>query len=306
MKFGFAGTAEFGLPSLEKLLAAGHSLVFVITQPDKPVGRKQTLSPSPVKSWAEKRGIPILQPIKISDAKTAITDANIDLLVVAAYGQIIPTEVLGIPKYGSVNIHGSVLPKYRGASPIQAALSNGESEIGITIIKMDEKMDHGPVIATASIPISNEEQFPEVYKKLSQLAAESCVSSLPRFIAGEIKPEEQNHGQATFTKLLKKTDARIDWTKPAKEIHNLVRALNPEPGTWTTLDGKSVKILQTRILPSSPIELPGKVFKHMDGLAAKSQDYAVLLIKVQPEGKLPMSGKDFANGLKDIERLHFI
>jgi methionyl-tRNA formyltransferase len=306
VKFIFAGTTEFGIPTLEKLIAGGHELIFVITNPDKPVGRKQELSPTPIKKWGQSKNIKVLQPEKILDCKLEILDSKPDLLLVAAYGQIIPKEILEIPNKGSVNIHGSILPKYRGASPIQAALMNGSKSTGITLIRMDEKMDHGPVLAIQTLTIDASDDFVALYKKLAEVSAELAANILPKYIAGQIKPIEQDHEKATFTKLLTKADGKIDWTRRASEIVNQIRALNPEPGTWTTLDGKIIKIMSAKIITESKIELPGKLYRHPEGLAVKTTDQSLLIQKIQPEGKNQMSGKDFLNGLKTLDRLHFV
>ncbi len=306
MKLVFAGTTRFGIPTLEKLMSDGHELTFVITQPDKPVGRKQELSPSPIKAWAQSKNIRVLQPAKISEIENELREAQPDLLLVAAYGQIIPKSILEIPKHGSVNIHGSVLPKYRGASPIQAALINGDEETGITLIVMDEKMDHGPILATKTLTIEPNDNFQTLYRKLAEISAQICSEVLPRFTGGEIKPKEQDHNLATFTKIIKKDDAKIDWTQPAQNILNQIRALNPEPGTWTTLEGKYIKIQQAQILPEMRIELPGKLYRTGIGLAVKAQDQSLLITKIQPEGKNAMSGLDFLNGVKGLGSKFFI
>lgn len=302
MKIIFAGTSEFGLPTLEKL-KKNFELVLVISQPDKPSGRKQELTSPPIKLWAQKNNISIEQPEKIIDLLSAIRSLQPDLLLVAAYGQIIPREVLDLPKFGSINIHGSLLPKYRGASPIQATILNGDKETGITLIKMDEKMDHGPIIAKEIVRLTNEETFTKLYEQLSQVSADLVIRILPDWFEGKIKPAEQIHAQATYCKLLKREDAKIDWTRPSKEIYNKIRALNPEPGTWTTLDGKTLKILSAKILNETKIELPGKIYSHEGNIAIKCIDASVIIEQIQPEGKKPMAGRDFLNGLKGGSRL---
>lgn len=297
MKIIFAGTTEFGIPTLE-MLKKDHELVLIITQPDKPVGRKQIMTPPPIKLWAEKNKIPVVQPAKILDDLPRIKDLAPDLLLVAAYGQIIPKEVLDIPKFGSINIHGSLLPKYRGASPIQAVILNGDNETGITLIRMDEKMDHGQIIAKSVLRLKGNETFTGLYKQLSLAAADLVSNTLPDWFAGKIKTAEQIHAQATYTKLLNHSDGRIDWTTSVKEIDQKIRALNPEPGTWTTLDGKTIKILSAKIINEPKIELPGKIYVHSGELAVKCIDGSMLIGELQPEGKKPMSGKDFLNGLR--------
>lgn len=281
-------------------------MIFIITQPDKPTGRTQVLSPTPVKAWAQKMNIKVLTPTKISEAAEEIINANADLMLVAAYGQIIPKTILDMPKFGSVNIHGSILPKYRGASPVQTAILNGDDTTGITLIKMDEKMDHGPILATARTQIGPSDNFQTVYEKLSKQAADLSFDILPKYISGEIKPVEQDHALATFTTLLTKENGKIDWTKTSREIYNLIRALNPEPGTFTTLGGKTVKILEVKHLNNHMIDIPGKIKKIPGGMEVKTSDSALEIIKIQPEGKKPMSGKDFINGLVQIENKHFV
>jgi len=298
MRIIFAGTSQFGIPTLEKLLSLNYQLATVVTQPDKPVGRKQVLTPSPIKVWALKHNIPVEQPEKIGQLQTQISDLKPDLLLVAAYGQIIPKAILDLPRFGSINIHGSLLPKYRGASPIQSAILNGDKETGITLIKMDEQMDHGPIIAKEVLRLSGSETFPELYEKLSHVSAELVSKALPEWFSGRVKAAEQIHTHATYTKLLKRDDGRLDWSSNAREIDQKIRALNPEPGTYTTLDGKTVKILAAETLNESKIELPGKIYNRSGELAVKCLDGSILIKELQPEGKKPMSGKDFLNGLK--------
>jgi len=301
MRIVFIGTTEFGIPTLDKL--KGHyDLALVVTQPDKPVGRKQVLTPPPVKLWAHKLNIPVLQPTKIIEALDQIKELVPDLIIVAAYGQIIPKEVLEVPKFGSVNIHGSLLPKYRGASPIQTAILNGDTKTGITLIKMDEKMDHGPIYTKKTVDIDADDDYPKLYKKLALHAAELVVETLPKIFEG-LQPAEQIHDHATFTKLLDRKDGKIDWTKSAKEVNQKIKALNPEPGTWTTLDGKIIKILKASLLNESKIELPGKIYSQLGQLAVKTLEGSLLIDQIQPEGKSVMSGKDFLNGLKSGSKL---
>ncbi len=302
MKIAFMGTTEFGIPTLEKLKAQ-HELVLVVTQPDRPTGRNKTLTPPPIKVWAQKNNIPVLQSENVSNLKQNIMEAEPDLMIVAAYGQIIPMDILNIPKFKSINIHGSLLPKYRGASPIQATILNQDPVAGITLIQMDEKMDHGPMLGKASLNLTGTETYSELYKELSELAADLIVKVLPDWFESKLVPVEQNHTAATFTKMINRDDARIDWSRPAKEIDAKVRALNPEPGTWTILDGKTVKIMKASILNDHKIELPGKIYPHQGLPAVKSIDNSLLLEQVQVEGKNPMPGKDFMNGLKSAGRL---
>ena len=315
MKIIFAGTSEFGIPTLEALKKqpaspnggqGGYELVLIITQPGKPAGRNKTLTPPPVKLWALKNNIQVQQPEKIGEIKSQIEALEPDLMLVAAYGQIIPKEILDIPKFKSINIHGSILPQYRGASPIQATILNGDLAAGITLIQMDEKMDHGPILAIRTIQLSGQETFPELYKKLADLSAELVPEILARLGEDGLRPQVQDHSQATFTKLLSREDGKIDWATPAAEIDRQIRALNPEPGTWTKLQDKVVKILEVAIINDHKIDLPGKLYVSSEGLAVKALDNSLLLKRVQPEGKNEMTGKDYLNGLKSLNNKMFI
>lgn len=305
-KIIFAGTSEFGIPTLEKLLTLNYQLLTVITNPDRPAGREKTLTPPPIKIWAEKNNIPVLQPVKILDSKFQILNSNPDLLLVAAYGQIIPEEILNLPRLGSLNIHASLLPKYRGASPIQAAILNNESETGITLIQMDEKMDHGPIIAAEKTNISPEDDYLSLSNKLSSLAAALVCRTLPDWINGKLTAQKQDHAQASFCKLLTRTDARIDWTKNAEQIWRMTKAFSPQPGCWTTLNSKSVKILKASPIPDFSQELPGTFFNRNKQLLIKCGRNALRVDTLQLEGKKPVSGLDFLNTSPNIKQKLFI
>ena len=305
MKIIFAGTADFGIPTLD-WLKNNHQLVLVITPPDKPAGRNKTLTPPPVKAWAQKNDIRVMQPEKIRDLLSVIRDAEPDLLLVAAYGQIIPKEILEIPKFKSINIHGSLLPKYRGASPIQSAILHGETQTGVTLIQMDEKMDHGPILAGKILPLSGRETFPELYQSLAQAAAGLVQETLPKWFDGTLAAREQNHDQASFCKPLNRQDGRINWSAPAVEVDRQIRALNPEPGTWTTLNGRAIKILAAAPIQDHKIELPGKLYLQQGELTVKCLDNGLVIKKIKPEGKNEMTGKDFLNGLKSVNDKIFI
>lgn len=300
MKTIFIGTSKFGIPALDNL-KRDYSLLAVVTMPDKPVGRKKILTPPDVKIWAEKNNVKVFQPIKISEIENELKAFAPDLMVVAAYGQIIPVPILNIPKLGCINIHSSLLPKYRGASPIQTAILNNDKTTGVTIMKMDREMDHGAILSQESIVIEEPDDYTSLHEKLSNLGAELLSKTLPKYINGEIKPVEQNHSEATFVKLITRADAKIDWTKPARQILQQIKALNPEPGTWTTLDKKSVKILKAEEVKTGLIELPGKIYADGKNCLVKCGDYSLKLLQVQPEGKNPISGSDFLNGLKNLE-----
>lgn len=261
----FFGTSEFAVPILQKLIDEKYNITAVVTQPDKPVGRKQILTPSPVKILAEEYGIDVIQPENLSqlpgiqsrNLKSKIK--NLKLIVSASYGQIIPKHILDIPKYGALNVHPSLLPKYRGPSPIQYTILNGDKETGVTIMLMDEKMDHGPILTQEKMSVYCREddiqecrlhrmRYIDLHDKLSQIGAELLIETIPKWLAKEIQPVPQDDANATYTKIITKEDGKIDWTKSAEEIERQIRAFFPRPGCWTILniDGKEkrVKILE--------------------------------------------------------------
>lgn len=303
-KIIFAGTSDFGIPFLDKIRGE-IELLAVITQPDRPVGRKQIITPSPIKQWATKHNIRVMQPHEINDIKSELTLMLPDLMIVAAYGQIIPLEILNIPSHGSINIHGSLLPKYRGASPIQASLLNGDDQTGVTLMKMDEKLDHGGILAKVEVPIEPSDDYASLHTKLAMAAVQLMDKVLP-YIGGSLKSEEQNHVLATFTKTLDRKDARINWTDRAHNIHNMIRALNPEPGTWTRFENKNIKIIKAEMLAENKIELPGKIYWKDNQLAVKCGEGSIIILELIPEGKNSMTGTDFLNGLKHLESKLFI
>ncbi len=278
MKIIFMGTPEFGAIILDKLCQTSLKPILVITAPDKPVGRKQIITPPPVKVLAQKYNIQVAQPEKILNLKSLIFNLKPDLIVVAAYGQILPKEILEIPKYGCLNVHPSLLPKYRGSSPIQYTILNGDKKTGVTIMLMDEKMDHGPIITNCELRIANYKYtLKGLEKKLANLGANLLIETIPKWIQGKIKPKPQNELEATYTKIIKKQDGKIDWQKSAQEIERQIRAFNPWPGTYTIYNKKRLKILKTEILKGR-----------------------LIIKKVQLEGKRPMNFKDFLNGHPDF------
>ena len=302
----FFGTSEFGAIILEKLVQADLSPVLIVTTPDKPVGREQLLTPPPVKLFAEKFRLPIIQPDNLPNiAMAELRRQKIDLFVVASYGKILPKTLLDIPKNGSLNVHPSLLPKYRGSSPVHAALLNGDEETGVSIIVLDEKMDHGAILAQQELRISNDEfliskpTYPELHNKLAEIGAELLVKTIPDWIEGKIKPVPQNEDKATYTHILKKEDGRIDWNKEAVYIERQVRAMYPWPGTYTFLKSKILKILKADIIKNIQGE-PRKAFQTADGkLAVYAGKDAILLEEIQMEGGKPMSSKEFLLGHRD-------
>ncbi|HYC79659.1 MAG TPA: methionyl-tRNA formyltransferase [Candidatus Binatia bacterium] len=301
----FAGTSEFGIPALE-VLKNNYDLQLIITQPDKPVGRKKILTPPPVKQWAIANGIKVIQPEKISLTENEIGEITPDIMVVASYGQIIPKKILDMPNKGSINIHSSLLPKYRGASPIQTAILNDDKETGVTIMQMDEELDHGGIYAQKKVLIDEADNYQSLHDKLAKTGAELLETTLPKILDGALKPQPQQHEIATKVTLVNRKHGKIDWTRPARQILQQIKALNPEPGTWTTLDKKSVKILKAEEARNGRVDLPGKPYIENKDLLVKCGDYSLKLTQVQPEGKNPMSGRDYLNGIKNIETKIFV
>ncbi len=385
MRIVFFGTSSFAVPILEALLK-NYEVAAVVTQPDAPVGRKKILTPPPVKEFLETRlpnppqpplrkggntpllpplegggkrgGIEILQPTKLSPILPRLKELAPDLMVVAAYGKIIPQSIIDLPQFGCLNVHPSLLPKYRGPSPIQYTILNGDTETGVTLMKIDREIDHGPILGRFNLLWRLNLQklrAQELEEKLAQLGAELLINTLPKYLAGEIKPQEQDHAKATFTKLLTKEDGHIDWNKSAEYIERMVRAFDPWPGSWAKFKsapspyplpqgGEGIKIatslpsaeggsasggkgeglgegefqiikifkVRTNLAPSSlpPLPLgervgvrgdPGTVFFTPHGdLTVAANPGALILEQVQPEGKKPMSGKEFLNGHKNI------
>lgn len=284
IKIIFLGSSEFAVPALTALVRAGYRLAAVITPPDKPAGRRQELAVPPVKQAAQRRNLPVWQPKKISDTEARLAALKPDILVVAAYGQIIPPRILTIPRRGCLNIHPSRLPRYRGASPIQAAILNGDKKTAVTLMLMDEQLDHGPIISQQTVDISPQDTGQSLTVKLARQAAHLLIETLPQYLDGKIKPVSQDDAQATHTKPLSRADGRINWRKSAEEIARQVRAFYPWPGTWTEIDGKRMKIIKAKaVSKAGETTLPtGKGFLRLD--------------EVQPAGKRIMSGENFFRG----------
>ena len=302
----FMATPQFSVPILNALIE-NYNLVAVVTQPDKKVGRKQILTASPIKQLALENKVQVLQPKSVTGNAEFIrrlTELKPDLIVVAAYGFILPKELLDIPQYGVINVHASLLPKYRGASPIQAAILNCDKTTGVVIMLMDEKMDHGPILAQQKAEIEEAETFKTLHDKLSILGTHLLIDTLAKWINKEIKPKEQNHDQATYCKLITKEDGKINWHKSASEIERQVRALNPWPSTWTSWNNKNIKSLVVEILnpavgcAESDI---GKTFlTEQKQLAINCKTVSLLLKKLKLEAKKPMTDQEFFNGYPDI------
>lgn len=299
----FFGTPEFSAKTLESLVLNKYQISAVITQPDKITGRKKILSPSPVKMLAENLGIAVLSPLTLKDDSffDQFKNLNPDICIVVAYGKIIPERYLTVPKYGFINIHPSLLPKHRGPSPIQSAILNGDKETGVSIMVVDKEMDHGPIIKIEKLKedISNL-YYPELRDKLSQLGNEMLIEILPKFISGDLKPEEQNHKDSTLCQKIEKEDAKINWHDPTFKIYNQIRALNPEPKTWTKFKDKILNITKAKIHDKVANERPGTVIKKDNQIIVATGDKFIEIETLQLEGKNPISAKNFSNGYKDF------
>jgi len=293
----FMGTPEFALPALA-ILSERYELVGVYTQPDKPAGRGQHLTPPPIKQWAQKHGLPVFQPRTLRDesAQAQLAELKPEVIVVAAYGLLLPKFVLDLPPHGCINVHASLLPKYRGAAPIPAAILHGESRTGITLMRMDEGLDTGPIIAQDSIPIEPDYTTGDVAVWLALLGAQLIAETLPRWIAGEITPQLQDESQATFAPKLHKEEGRLDWSRSAIELDRRVRAFSPWPGTFTTWNGRSLRVLSVQVTGQDAQGTPGMVVKDEKEIGVVTGDGLLRLREVQPEGKRAMSAADFARG----------
>jgi methionyl-tRNA formyltransferase len=301
MKVVYFGTPQFAAHVLEDLLKHGVEVVAVISRTDKPKGRSGDPVPTPVKEVAIKHQLPIYQPEKVSseEFRPTLESFNADLFIVVAYGEILKQHVLDAPKIGCINVHASLLPKYRGAAPIQQAIINGEKESGISIMYMVKKMDAGDVITTAVVPISDEMTFGELETALCQAGCKSLQTALQFFKDGKVPRAAQDESQVTFAPKIELEDCEIDWNKPAQQIHNLVKGVNPYPGAWTRVvvkgQEKRLKIFATRVINSSG--KPGACSFTKGEMTICCGSDALVLKEVQLEGKKRMSGEELFRGI---------
>lgn len=300
-KIVFMGTPDFAVPALEALIEH-HNVVGVVTQPDRPAGRKKEPQPPPVKTIALQHGIPVFQPEKIRKPE-AIEElqqfGDIDAYVVAAFGQILPQTVLDIPRHGSINIHGSLLPRWRGAAPIHAAIREGDDETGITIMLMDAGLDTGPMLSKRTTPIHPDDTAQTVHDRLAVLGAELLIDTLPRYFSGEISPQAQPDEGVTYAPQIKKEEGNINWNDSAEAIERMVRAFTPWPGTFTYWNGRMLKILSGHVESGA---LPvGRVAEWADeGIAIGTGSGVYVPEQVQIAGKKATSTEDFLRGYPDI------
>ncbi|MST80640.1 methionyl-tRNA formyltransferase [Lactobacillus equicursoris] len=295
----FLGTPAFGATVLEGLIKAGYDIKAVVTQPDKKVGRKQKIVYSPVKELALKYALPLYQPVRLSksDDLNALMAIQPDFLITAAFGQFLPTRFLKTAKIAAVNVHGSLLPKYRGGAPIQYAVRNGDAETGVTIMEMVKEMDAGDMYAQAKLPIGPDETSGEVFEKLAPLGRDLLLETLPKIASGEIVKKPQDPSQVVFSPTIEKSEERIPLTLTAQEAKNLIRALNPDPGAYLVVQGKRLKVWAAEVAEDNTSLPAGCLVSNQGRFAISFVDSTVLnLTEVQPVGKKAMKVKDFLNG----------
>lgn len=302
MRLVFMGSGAFAVPSLEALAGAGHDLRALVCQPDREAGRGRVLHAPPTKPVALARGIPVLQPprVKAPEALDALRALAPELLVVVAYGQLLSRALLDLAPRGALNVHGSLLPRYRGAAPIQWALAQGEAETGVTTMLLDEGLDTGPTLLARATPIGARERAPELHDRLAVLGAEVLLETLAGLTAGRLTAQPQDHARATHAPLIRKEDGRLDWSRPALELERRVRAFDPWPGTFALAGGRVLKVLRSAEGAPGEARPPGTVVE----LTAEDDALVVAcgggtrlrLLEVQPESRRPMSARAFAAG----------
>lgn len=307
----FAGTPHFAVPFLTDIIKdTDFHVVGVLTQPDRPAGRKQILTPSPIKQVARKHEITVLQPESLKDNNKILMDLMDlapDLMVVVAYGQIIPPELLSVAKFGNINLHFSLLPKWRGASPVQASILNGDTQTGVTITLMDEMLDHGPILRQEEWPLTGQETNDSLHEDLAPIGVRLLSDTIKKLVAGEINFIKQNHDEATFCKTITKNQAKIDWTKPASQIDREIRAYYSWPISWTTYQGKRIKIFPPIVVElDPPLTLnPGQIKIRDDKMIVGCGSGNLIISKLQMEGKEVVAVTEFLKGYKDMNGKYF-
>lgn len=302
MRIVFMGTPDYAAVTLQKLIDEKYDIAAVFAQPDKPVGRKQILTPPETKVLAEKYGIPVFQPKTLRDgeAYNVLKELNPDAIVVVAYGKILPKEILDLPRLGCINGHASLLPRLRGSAPIQWAIVNGDKQTGVTTQLMDEGIDTGDILETATVDIGDEETAEELFDRLSYISAELMISTLKKAEEGTLNPVKQNEDEATYAPIIKKEMAHIDFTKTADEICNAVRGFYSWPCAFCFINGKRIKVIKT-VKSHLTAKECGVVIKSDDKLVISCKDGSVELVTVQPEGAKVMTAQGMLNGHKIAE-----
>ncbi|MFF2445898.1 methionyl-tRNA formyltransferase [Neobacillus sp. NPDC058068] len=299
-KIVFMGTPDFSVPVLQQIINDGYEVIGVVTQPDRPVGRKKLLTPPPVKVEALKQGIPVYQPEKIRQEEelAKILSLNPDLIVTAAFGQILPKKLLEAPKYGCINVHASLLPELRGGAPIHYAIIQGKKKTGVTIMYMVEKLDAGDILTSVEVPISEEDNVGTLHEKLSAAGSKLLSETLKPLIEGQLTPKPQNNAEATFAANIKREQEKINWTKTGEEIYNHIRGMNPWPVAFTLMDGQVLKIWRAEKETGLMKQEPGMILKiESDGFTVSTgNETAIKIIELQPSGKTKMMSEQFLRG----------
>jgi methionyl-tRNA formyltransferase len=310
MQVVFMGTPSFALPSLEKLLAHGHQILGVVTQPDRPRGRGKKIQPPPVKEFALSHGLAVYQPLHVKEPGflDVLTRLQPEVIIIVAFGQIIPPQIISLPPYGCINLHASLLPKYRGVAPIHRAIINGETKTGVTTMFINEKLDEGDILLQEIIPIREEDNAGTLHDRLAKQGADLLVKTLSLLVQGQLKPQPQDHSQATYAPPLRREDEIIDWSKSAQAIFNHTRGMDPWPGAKTTWDERILKIYRVKInkpeinpelhFLTAHKSLPGQVLTASPdkGLLVQTGEGQVWIMELQPEGGKRLAVQDFLTG----------
>lgn len=301
MKIVFFGTPEFAIPSLKILIENNYNVVAVVTVPDKEKGRGLKVEPSPIKKFALENKLNVIQPENLKDENfhNQLKELKPDLGIVVAY-RILPVEVYTIPVYGTFNLHASLLPKYRGAAPIQWALINGEKVTGVTTFFLQQKVDTGNIILQKEVAIDDEDNFYSLHNKLAQIGAELVLETVKRIESGNFEVKQQNEMEATLAPKITKEICRIKWNQPAIQIHNLIRGLSPVPGAFTVLGEKIYKIYKSKIIESASQQSPGNILIDNENLLVNTNDKLISILEIQPESKKKMTVKEFLLGYRKL------
>ena len=298
----FAGTPDFAARHLDALFSSGHKVVGVFTQPDRPAGRGKKLMPSPVKVLGEEHGLPIFQPASLrpQENQQLVADLNADVMVVVAYGLILPKAVLNMPRLGCVNVHGSLLPRWRGAAPIQRSLWAGDAETGVTIMKMDVGLDTGDMLFKLACPITNEDTSATLYDKLADLGPQGLIETLQQLADNTATPEVQDEALVTYAEKLSKEEAQLDWSLSAAQLERCIRAFNPWPMSWMMIDDQPVKVWKASVIDGDTSEEPGTIIEvSKQGIQVATAKGILNLESLQPAGKKAMSAQDLLNSRRE-------
>ncbi|MDN4523473.1 methionyl-tRNA formyltransferase [Fictibacillus fluitans] len=300
MKIVFMGTPDFSVGVLRRLVEDGYEVVAAVTQPDKPQGRKKEIKPTPVKEEAMKHGIPVLQPKKLRAEYEEVLKFKPDLIVTAAYGQILPSEILEAPKFGCINVHASLLPEYRGGAPIHQSIIDGKAETGVTIMYMVDKLDAGDILTKVKVPIEEEDHVESMFQKLSVAGAELLSKTMPDLLGGKLTPIKQDESKVTYAYNISREQEEIDWSKSGEAIYNQIRGMHPWPVAFTRLNGQPMKVWWGKKVKTGAEAEPGTILEtNKEGLVVKTGNATgILITDLQPAGKKRMEAARFLQGAK--------